>query len=299
MAARPARRRPRARRCRRAAPRAPAPRGAVRGRAPPPALPHLRGDELDDIALQAADDALVSVLRRLDDFRGESRFTTWAYKFALLEAAVKLRKRAWQGARCRSSPRAGTLFGERATSSRTRGEQGELLARCRTRSTRCSRPTSGRCSSRWRSTASRSTSSPSGSARPAAPSTRRCTTRGASFGRYLAEQWFVLDHSRRGTDERPDLKQALGRLLGPAGPEVGCDECFEQLDRYVELEWPGRRRHRDPRAACAPRRLPGVPRGAREPARARGRRAAVASRPPVGSRGMIARCAPLVTGWRW
>ena len=32
--------------------------------------------------------------------------------------------------------------------------------------------------------------------------------------------------------ERPDLKQALGRLLGPDGPEIGCDECFEQLDRY-------------------------------------------------------------------
>jgi RNA polymerase sigma-70 factor (ECF subfamily) len=60
-------------------------------------MPHVRGDELDDIALEAADDALVSVLRRLDDFRGESRFTTWAYKFALLEAAVKLRQRAWQG----------------------------------------------------------------------------------------------------------------------------------------------------------------------------------------------------------
>ena len=61
-----------------------------------PTLPHLRGDELEDIASEAADDALMSVLRRLDDFRGESRFTTWAYKFALLEAAVKLRKRSWQ-----------------------------------------------------------------------------------------------------------------------------------------------------------------------------------------------------------
>jgi RNA polymerase sigma-70 factor (ECF subfamily) len=59
-------------------------------------LPHLRGSELDDIALEAADDALMSVLRRLDDFRGLSRFTTWAYKFALYEAAVKLRRRAWQ-----------------------------------------------------------------------------------------------------------------------------------------------------------------------------------------------------------
>jgi RNA polymerase sigma-70 factor (ECF subfamily) len=59
-------------------------------------LPHLRGAELDDIALEAADDALMSVLRRLDDFRGLSRFTTWAYKFALYEATVKLRRRAWQ-----------------------------------------------------------------------------------------------------------------------------------------------------------------------------------------------------------
>src|SRR5215468_9653036 len=48
-----------------------------------PALPHVRGDELDDIAVEAADDALMSVLRRLDDFEGRSRFTTWVYKFAL------------------------------------------------------------------------------------------------------------------------------------------------------------------------------------------------------------------------
>jgi hypothetical protein len=39
--------------------------------------------------------------------------------------------------------------------------------------------------------------------------------------------------------ERPNLTQALGRLLGPAGPEVGCDECFDQLDRYVEFELAG------------------------------------------------------------
>jgi hypothetical protein len=40
--------------------------------------------------------------------------------------------------------------------------------------------------------------------------------------------------------ERPDLKQTLGRLLGPAEPEVGCDACFEDLDRYVELELAGK-----------------------------------------------------------
>ena len=60
------------------------------------ALSYVRGEELDDIAMQAANDALVAVLRKLDGYRGESRFTTWAYKFALLEAGVRLRKRAWQ-----------------------------------------------------------------------------------------------------------------------------------------------------------------------------------------------------------
>jgi RNA polymerase sigma-70 factor, ECF subfamily len=60
-------------------------------------LPHLRGDDYDDLAQQSADDALVAVLRKLPEFRGDSRFTTWAYKFALFEAAVKLRRRAWQG----------------------------------------------------------------------------------------------------------------------------------------------------------------------------------------------------------
>ena len=72
-------------------------------------LPHVRGDEFDDIAEEAADDALLSVLARLDDFRGASRFTTWAYKFALLEAAVKLRKRAWQGREVPIHPEAWAL----------------------------------------------------------------------------------------------------------------------------------------------------------------------------------------------
>ena len=59
--------------------------------------------------------------------------------------------------------------------------------------------------------------------------------------------------------DRPDLKQELGRLLGPPGPEVGCDVCFDQLDRYVELELagqdaeaaiPGLRAHLDGCPAC-------------------------------------------------
>jgi RNA polymerase sigma-70 factor, ECF subfamily len=56
-----------------------------------------RAGELDDLAIQAADDALVAILDKLDAYRGASRFTTWAYKFALLETAVRLRRREWHG----------------------------------------------------------------------------------------------------------------------------------------------------------------------------------------------------------
>ena len=59
--------------------------------------PDVRGGELDDLAHQAAGDAMLAILSKLETYRGDSRFTTWAYKFGLLEAAVKLRRRAWQG----------------------------------------------------------------------------------------------------------------------------------------------------------------------------------------------------------
>jgi RNA polymerase sigma-70 factor, ECF subfamily len=60
-------------------------------------LGHVHMSDVDDLATQAADDALIAILAKLDTFEGRSRFTTWAYKFVLLEAAVKLRRRAWQG----------------------------------------------------------------------------------------------------------------------------------------------------------------------------------------------------------
>jgi RNA polymerase sigma-70 factor (ECF subfamily) len=92
-----------------------------------PALPHLRGNDLDDIANQAADDALVSILARLDNFRGASRFTTWAYKFALLEAAVKLRRRAWQGREVPLEPETWSLFSSAGIEPDESAEQSELL----------------------------------------------------------------------------------------------------------------------------------------------------------------------------
>lgn len=54
------------------------------------------GAELDDLAEQAADDAFMSVRRRLGEFRGESRFTTWAYKFAVLEVSGKVTRHTWR-----------------------------------------------------------------------------------------------------------------------------------------------------------------------------------------------------------
>ncbi len=90
-------------------------------------LPHLRGSDLDDVAQMAAGDALVSVLARLDDFRGASRFTTWAYKFALLETAVKLRKLAWQGREVPLEPESWELVPSPGHEPAAEAEQAELL----------------------------------------------------------------------------------------------------------------------------------------------------------------------------
>ena len=56
----------------------------------------IRGRELDDLAHQAAADAAVAILRRLPDFRGDSRFSTWAYKFVIFEVSSKLARHAWR-----------------------------------------------------------------------------------------------------------------------------------------------------------------------------------------------------------
>jgi hypothetical protein len=41
------------------------------------------------------------------------------------------------------------------------------------------------------------------------------------------------------TEHPRDASTLLGRLLGPPAPELTCDQCFEELDRYVELELAG------------------------------------------------------------
>jgi RNA polymerase sigma-70 factor (ECF subfamily) len=56
----------------------------------------ITGPELDDLAYQAADDALLAITAKLSGFRGASRFTTWAYKFVVLEVSAKLGRHFWQ-----------------------------------------------------------------------------------------------------------------------------------------------------------------------------------------------------------
>jgi RNA polymerase sigma-70 factor, ECF subfamily len=84
--------------------------------------------DLEDLAMQAADDALIAILRKLHAYRGDSRFTTWAYKFAVLEAAVKARTRAWHG---RELPLEADGLAELQTDSRAcpsgRAEASELI----------------------------------------------------------------------------------------------------------------------------------------------------------------------------
>ncbi|NUR10200.1 MAG: sigma-70 family RNA polymerase sigma factor [Nocardioidaceae bacterium] len=53
-------------------------------------------DVVEEIVHQAADDAMMALLGKLSSFEGRSRFTTWAYKFAVLHAATHVRRRAWR-----------------------------------------------------------------------------------------------------------------------------------------------------------------------------------------------------------
>jgi RNA polymerase sigma-70 factor (ECF subfamily) len=55
----------------------------------------ITGPEVDDLAHQAAADAVLLICNRIDEFRGESRFTTWAYKFVVFEVSTKLGRHFW------------------------------------------------------------------------------------------------------------------------------------------------------------------------------------------------------------
>ena len=96
----------------------------------PPASASQACAELDDIANQAADDALLAVMSRLERFERRSRFTTWAYKFAIHTAGVAVRRHAWRSrelapTRARAWNVSARLADDPAEAAETR----ELLAR--------------------------------------------------------------------------------------------------------------------------------------------------------------------------
>ncbi len=100
-------------------------------------LSHLRGGDHEDLAQQSADDALIALLGKLDDFRGESRFTTWAYKFALLEAGVKVRRRAWQGREIPLEAEGWEVLADPAAPAERGAEDSELFGAIREEVERC------------------------------------------------------------------------------------------------------------------------------------------------------------------
>jgi hypothetical protein len=72
--------------------------------------PHqqITGPELEDLAYQAAGDALMAITQKIGQFRGESRFTTWAYKFVVLEVSAKIGATSGATRPGRWMPRTGT-----------------------------------------------------------------------------------------------------------------------------------------------------------------------------------------------
>ena len=87
--------------------------------------------ELDALCMQAANDALRAIMDKLATFRGESRFTTWAYKFAILEISMRLRRSAWHERRIELDDAAWERLADPAADAHQRLERGELLAALR------------------------------------------------------------------------------------------------------------------------------------------------------------------------
>ena len=145
-------------------------------------LGSLAGIELEDVAQQCADDAMMNILAKLDDFQGLSRFTTWAYKFVIFEVSSKLARHAWQ----RHPPSAEDLTFDQLpdTLAARPGEQAERREQLAVLSARdrggADRRASARSSWRSRSTTCRSTCSPCSWSPTATRSTRTSSTPGAS-----------------------------------------------------------------------------------------------------------------------
>jgi RNA polymerase sigma-70 factor (ECF subfamily) len=91
-------------------------------------LPDRVLEELDDLCMQAANDAVMNVLRKLDEFRGTARFTTWACKFVIFEISTRLRRHAWRQPRSGSDDEVWGKLADGAPSALRMVENEELVA---------------------------------------------------------------------------------------------------------------------------------------------------------------------------
>jgi RNA polymerase sigma-70 factor, ECF subfamily len=94
-------------------------------------MPEFPISDVDDMAVQAGNDALLTVLRKLEDYRGESQFWTWARRFAQLEAPVSIRRRMGRD-HLANDPERAFAIADPGCSPQERAETQELLRRVST-----------------------------------------------------------------------------------------------------------------------------------------------------------------------
>lgn len=197
------------------------------------------GRELDDVAHQAADDALLAVLAKLPTFRGESRFTTWTYRFVVLELSHKLGRHHWRHA----SPASGHDWDSLPTTLGLdpvrEAEASALVAAVRT-------VVQNDLTARQRDVF---VSAVIDGTPLDALAERLGVTRGAVYkGLYdarralriglIAQGYLEPARSGRGFPwraARKDVRMQLDRFLTTDPADVGCDEALRLLHVYVDL----------------------------------------------------------------
>jgi RNA polymerase sigma-70 factor (ECF subfamily) len=202
---------------------------------------HAAGED-EDLALRSADTARVMILSELDAYDGGSSFTTWASKFALHVAGANARKRAWSGrelALTMPSP-ALEVDDHQRSAERTRPSAPELSV--------LSQALEDELSPHEREVlvALAIDGMPIDALAEWLNTTRDALYRTLRAG----QQRLAAALDARGVRHPPSAGAGRGtpaaacrtedrliaRLTGPVGPQLSCDECFERLDRCVELE---------------------------------------------------------------
>jgi RNA polymerase sigma-70 factor, ECF subfamily len=205
----------------------------------------LRCKDDDDLAHRSADHARVAIVGELGAFRGESSFRTWAYKFALYAAAANVRKRAWRGREIRLTAESWRVtLEDRERTAEQLVEAADTLAVLSEAIERELSP-----HEREVLVATAINDVPIDVLAEWLNTTRGPLYKTVQIGRGKLSAAL----GARGLGSRPTTAAGAGvtgpacsvrdhliaLLTGSSSPELGCEECFEQLDRYVELELDG------------------------------------------------------------